>query len=150
MKNNRLSFAAYFLLLATLLSGLLTGCSGKETGDETPFAMSHLEGAPAEISHAPVNVREAYAFAVANPEVLKELPCYCGCGPMGHTSNYACYVSSVDSSGKITYDTHALGCSICVDITRDAMRLLKENKSIGEIKEYVDATYSRYGPSNLP
>ena len=47
-------------------------------------------------------------------------------------------------------DSHALGCSICVDITQDAMRLLEQGKTVGEIKAYVDQTYAQYGPSNMP
>jgi hypothetical protein len=95
-------------------------------------------------------VREAYQFAAANPEILTHLPCYCGCGEMGHTSNYSCYVKDAAGQGEISYDTHALGCSICVDITRDAMRMLKEGKELPEIRVFVDETYSKYGPSNLP
>jgi len=97
-----------------------------------------------------VTVQQAYQFAVANPDILKEFPCYCGCGKMAHTSNYSCYVKDVDSAGKISYDTHALGCSICVDITQDTMRLLKQGKTVPEIKAYVDQTYAQYGPSNIP
>jgi hypothetical protein len=69
---------------------------------------------------------------------------------MGHTSNYSCYVAGVDAAGKVEYDTHALGCSICVDITQDTMRLLKQGKTIPEITAYVDQTYAQYGPSNMP
>ncbi len=94
-------------------------------------------------------VQDAYRFAIANPDVMQHIPCYCGCGAMGHTSNYSCYVSGTDADGKITYDSHALGCGICVDITQDTMRLLKEGKSISEIKSYVDQTYAQYGPSNI-
>jgi hypothetical protein len=36
-----------------------------------------------------------------------------------------------------------------VDITRDVMRLLEEGKGIPEIKEYLDATYAKFGPSNM-
>ena len=50
----------------------------------------------------------------------------------------------------ITYDPHALGCSICVDITQDTIRLLKQGKSVQEIRSYVDSTYSKFGPSNMP
>ena len=151
MIHNRKPLLAFLLIfLSVLLSSLLGGCSAKEANGEQPFPMSHLEGAPAEVLNAPAAVRDAYAFAVANPEVLKELPCYCGCGAMGHTSNYACYVSAVDASGSVSYDTHALGCSICVDITLDAMRMLKQGKALPEIRAFVDDTYSRYGPSNLP
>ena len=42
--------------------------------------------------------------------------------------------------------THALGCSICVDITQDTMRLLRQGKTVSEIKALIDQTYSQYGP----
>ncbi len=84
------------------------------------------------------------------PEALKELPCYCGCGAMGHTSNYACYVAGVDDAGELRYDPHALGCSICVDITQDAMRLLNDGQGLSDVRAYVDRTYARYGRSNMP
>jgi hypothetical protein len=80
---------------------------------------------------------------------MKQIPCYCGCGAMGHTSNYSCYVQSGDANGTLAYDTHALGCSICVDITQDAMRLTRQGLSPKDIRAYVDKTYSRYGPSNM-
>ena len=69
---------------------------------------------------------------------------------MGHTSNYDCYVSDVDAAGKISFDYHALGCSVCVDITQDVMRMLREGKSTQDARAYIDATYSKYGPSNIP
>jgi hypothetical protein len=69
---------------------------------------------------------------------------------MGHTSNYACYVQGSGPEGEITYDTHALGCSICVDITLDVMRLESEGTPLAEIRAYIDSTYAQYGPSNIP
>lgn len=128
------------LLFAIALSAVLSGCA--------PAANS--EGLPVEVESAPRVVREAYGFAAAHPEVLTQLPCYCGCGAMGHTSNYACYISEVASDGSITYDLHAVGCSICVDITRDTMRMLDEGRSVAEIRTEIDATYSAFGPSNMP
>src|SRR5512144_1936543 len=105
-----------------LLSGMLSACSSKDaSGNKHDLAMASMDGMPPDIKSAPVAVREGYQFAVANPDTLKKIPCYCGCGNMGHTSNYSCYVEGVDSAAKITYDTHALGCSICVDITQDVM-----------------------------
>ena len=68
---------------------------------------------------------------------------------MGHTSNYMCYVKSVDAQGNVNFDSHALGCSICVDITQDAMRLSKQGQNVTEIKAYIDKTYSRFGPTNM-
>lgn len=133
------------LLVAALLSVSLSACASQAS-----LKMAPMAGMPAEVQSAPVSVQQAYEFAVANPGVMKQIPCYCGCGDIGHTSNYSCYVSGVDDKGAVAYDNHALGCSICVDITQDAMRMLKDGKSPGEIRAAVDATYSKYGTSNLP
>jgi hypothetical protein len=127
-------------LAMTLLAAGVGGCA----------ASPDMEGMPAEAAAAPLVVRQAYAFAATHPDVMSQIPCYCGCGSIGHTSNYACYVSDVDSEGSITYDLHALGCSICVDITRDTQRLLDEGRSVSEIRAEIDNTYSPFGPSNLP
>ncbi len=130
------------LLLASMLLslGALAACA----------PASPMDGMPSEIASAPTVVRTAYAFAVTHPDVLLQVPCYCGCGNIGHTSNYDCYVSGVDADGNVTYDTHALGCSICVDITQDAMRLLNEGHSVAQVRARVDSAYSSFGPSNMP
>jgi len=112
--------------------------------------MAPMSDMPAEVRAAPASVQEAYRFAAANPDIMQQIPCYCGCGAMGHTSNYDCYIVAVDGDGQITFDTHALGCGICVDITQDVMRLLSEGKSVPEIRAYIDQTYSQYGSSNMP
>jgi hypothetical protein len=135
------------LLLAGLTLIALSSCSSRSSGN---LPMGTLDQMPAEVQESPTVVRQAYQFAVANPDVMRRIPCYCGCGPIGHTSNYSCYVSRVDDQGHVTFDTHALGCSICVDITQDTMRLLQQGKSVDEIKAYVDTTYSKYGKSNMP
>lgn len=128
------------LLLAGLLATLVAGCApGGDTGDW-----------PAQIRAAPAVVRQAYAYAHDHPDVLKALPCYCGCGSIGHTSNYACYISGTDAEGQIVYDDHALACSICVDITLDAQRLLNEGHTLEEVRAQIDAKYSPFGPSNMP
>jgi hypothetical protein len=139
------------LLTLLALTLLLAACGGQNAGAAAnDVKMAALDGAPAEVLAAPAQVQEAYRFAIANPDLMTNIPCYCGCGDMGHTSNYACYVGGRNADGSVQYDTHALGCSICVDITVDAMRLLKEGKTTAEIRQYVDATYAQFGPSNIP
>lgn len=147
----RLNLLVLTISLSVLLALISAGCSDTASQNASGNQkMAPLADMPAEVQTAPVTVREAYRFAFANPEVLKEIPCYCGCGAMGHTSNYACYVSGEDDNDGLVYDSHALGCSICVDITQDTMRLLDEGKSTADIRAYVDQTYSQYGPSNIP
>jgi hypothetical protein len=140
------------LFVLSLAGGLLSGCGSTPTTSSSDHAlkMAPMSLMPAEVKSAPVVTQQAYQFAVANPDVTQHIPCYCGCGAMGHTSNYACYVQSVAADNKVNFDLHAIGCSICVDITQDAMRLTKEGKSPQAIKAYVDKTYSRFGPSNMP
>ncbi len=137
----------FFSLLSILLLVALPACSGQTGSQPTMMPLNQM---PDDVQSAPVSVQQAYQFAAANPDTMKQIPCYCGCGAMGHTSNYSCYVQNMDANGTITFDNHALGCSICVDITQDVMRLQREGKSTQDIRAYVDSTYSQYGPSNMP
>lgn len=150
ISQNRFHWLA-FLLLVVLVSVGVSGCAGDGSQQGvTGLDMAPLTSMPVEVQKAPVVVQQAYQFAAANPAVLEQLPCYCGCGPMGHESNYACYISGENADGSLAYDAHALGCSICVDITQDAMRMLEQGKTVPEIRSYVDNTYSKFGPSNMP
>ncbi len=138
----------FLVLTVALLSTAISACSTNNSS--TSLHMMPLDQMPAEVQSAPLVVQQAYQFAAANPDVMKQIPCYCSCGNIGHTSNYSCYVSRADEKGDVAFDSHALGCSICVDITQDVMRLLREGKSPQEARAYIDATYSKYGPSNIP
>lgn len=146
----RLNTPRLALLIVTLIlvTGMLQACA--TTNASVGLKMMPMDKMPSEVQAAPSTVQAAYQFAAANPDVVKGIPCYCGCGAIGHTSNYSCYVQGGDANGAITWDDHALGCSLCVNITQDAMRLTREGKSVPEIKAYVDSTYARYGTSNMP
>lgn len=136
-----------FILIGA--AGLTAACSSQGASSDHQH-MASLDGMAADIQNAPKRVQEAYQFAVANPDAAKAIPCYCGCAALGHTSSYGCYVKDVDFAGTITYDLHAIGCGICVDITQDQMKMMKDGKSLAEIKDYVDRAYSKYGPSTGP
>lgn len=144
MRKTRLLSA---VLIAFIVLAALPACSAQGGAE---LKMAPVAGMPAEVQNAPVSVQQAYQFAISNPDLMKHIPCYCGCGDIGHTSNYSCYVSGVDDKGSITFDNHALGCSICVEITQAVMRMTGAGKSPGEIRLSIDNTYSKYGKSNLP
>lgn len=56
------------------------------------------------------HVVAAYEFAALHPEVLKYVPCYCGCERSGHQHNESCFVSSRDADGRVVaWDTHGMG-----------------------------------------
>jgi hypothetical protein len=148
-RDHKTKFPVAALAVLGILTVLLAACSPNGAPSISDLKMAPMADMPSEVKEAAVTVREAYQFAAANPEVLQKLPCYCGCGPMGHTSNYSCYVQSAEGE-DIVFDTHALGCGICVDITQDAMRMLQDGKTMTEIRAAIDADYSRFGPSNMP
>jgi len=51
-------------------------------------------------------VQEVYHYAAQNPETLKYIPCYCGCGGIGHTSNLSCYVRRSNPNVTVTFNNH--------------------------------------------
>lgn len=136
-----------FLLLASLVSSALTmtSCAATAQHEVNMAPMSMLSP---EIASASTRVREAYQFAIANPDALKNVPCYCGCGALGHKSNYDCYIKDAPNNGKIVFDEHALGCSICVDITQDVMSMTRDGRAPPSIRSTIVNTYSRFGPPN--
>jgi len=64
---------------------------------------------PPDIRKAPDEVREAYRFAIANRNTLRYIPCYCGCGEQGHTSNTSCYFQDNSTPEKPIFDRMSLG-----------------------------------------
>ena len=140
----------FSLVLVVLLFGtvVLSACGAPST-EHAKMAMAPASSLPQEMQKAPATVRESYQFAVANPDALKNVPCYCGCGSIGHTSNLSCYVKELDGNGKVVaFDNHALGCSLCVDIAQDVMKLTGEGKSPTAIHQTILASYSKFGPAN--
>jgi hypothetical protein len=137
---------ALLLVLVLAAGGALSGCGARQ---EHEVAMAPLEHMPHNVQQADVRVQQAYQFAVANREVAEAVPCYCGCGPLGHTSSYDCYVRSEGADGVIEFDDHAVLCTICIDITQDTIRLMREGKSAQQIRIYVENHYSRFGPTNM-
>lgn len=137
----------FWAIAALFIVGVLTlsACSTPTTSTSLKMDM------PDFVKKASASVREAYAFAIQNPHALETIPCFCGCGSMGHKSNLNCYIKSIDQNGQITFDNHAAGCGICVDITKDVMRLKQEGQSSLKIRQYIDAQYGSFGPStNTP
>ena len=54
--------------------------------------------------------RAVYKFAGEHPEILKYVPCYCGCESTGHGHNESCFVKRRDAKGNVLeWDTHGYG-----------------------------------------
>ena len=138
----------FLLLLPILLisSLLLAACGGGQANPKVELAP--VSALPMQMQQAPAAVRTAYQFAVTHPDALQNVPCYCGCGAIGHKSNLACYIKEFGADGKPVFDDHAMGCSICVDIATDVMQMTGEGKSPTDIRQQIVDTYSKFGPAN--
>lgn len=54
--------------------------------------------------------RAVYDFAAKHPEILKFVPCYCGCETTGHPHNESCFVKQRDARGNVLeWDMHGYG-----------------------------------------
>ena len=86
---------------------LLAGCRGFGAAEHR-YQLAPESVLPSDIQRAPGEVREAYRFAIANRDILRYIPCYCGCGSEGHTSNASCYVKDSSTPGNLTFDRMSL------------------------------------------
>ena len=77
------------------------------SGDVT-LKLAPVSALSPELRQLPSQVQEAYRFALANPDVLEVIPCYCGCGGVGHENNRMCYIQSESADGRVVFDSHAV------------------------------------------
>lgn len=62
---------------------------------------------PAFITAAGPEVQRLYAFQIENGELMRYMPCFCGCGRGGHKNNRDCYIKAVAADGTVVFDTMA-------------------------------------------
>jgi len=98
------------VVLAMGLAGGVLGWAFTRGGGDTASA----EPKPPSFASDPTAPRgsvEAYQFAIDNPDILAQIPCYCGCGQESgalHESNLDCYIASRNGN-DIVFDKHAAG-----------------------------------------
>ena len=99
-------------IVGLLLLGLgiwLAGCNSTAGSGPGDIDISKLTLAPASelpdfVQDAPPDVQEVYRFALANRELLEQIPCYCGCNVMGHRNNYECYINTTGEA--LAFEPH--------------------------------------------
>lgn len=63
---------------------------------------------PDYVLEAGAEVKRLYAFQVTHGELMRFMPCFCGCGQnAGHRSNRDCYVRRVNPDGSVVFDPMA-------------------------------------------
>jgi hypothetical protein len=101
-------------------------------------------GRPAYTHNTPAT-EEAYNYALQHPLVLHWIPCYCGCGAMGHGNNLDCYFER-QAGGTMVFEEHASYCQICVDITLRTKQLAESGSTLASIRAAIDTEFGGAGP----
>jgi Protein of unknown function with PCYCGC motif len=101
---------------------------------------------PRAFRAASARTQAAYRYAVANPNLLEHVPCYCGCAASGHRSNLDCYVEA-RSGALVTLDAHGFGCDTCAAITLEVREMAGRGLTHREVREAIDTRWRTVGPA---
>lgn len=105
-QKNKVKWLYATLPAIALLVGL-AGCTTFGRPSEARVELAPVSQLSQKVRTAPAVVQEAYRFAIANPDILEQIPCYCGCGAMGHQSDLDCFVESFNPDGSVVFGYHA-------------------------------------------
>jgi hypothetical protein len=87
------------LLLLILLVIIAAACSSKK--EDLTLDSKH-KPLPDYVLNSSEKVKETYLMAAKYPDVLAQVPCYCGCGTQdGHESNLQCYIDKMGSDKNV-------------------------------------------------
>lgn len=93
-------------------------------------------------------LKDAHIFTADHPEVATYIPCYCGCGNMGHKNNADCFVEARDKQGKVTsWVPHGAACAVCIDIAVESMRMRNSGASVAAIRKQIEGEYRPHYPT---
>ncbi len=95
-----------YLLIPVVLALLVGGIWLLAARDRPADAGDALQ-MPAWVTARGPKTRQSYTQAVTHRDELHYIPCYCGCGGIGHASIADCHIAHVAADGSITYDQHA-------------------------------------------
>ena len=102
--------------------GLSPTNTGPVMDGYTPILMPRLVDSnvkfPSYVLTGP-HVQAAYKFATEHPEILEQIPCYCGCGGSNHKFLRDCFIHDDGS-----YEEHASFCDICIGETNKVQKYL--------------------------
>jgi hypothetical protein len=62
---------------------------------------------PEFVTRAGPEIQRLYAFNVTHGDLMRYMPCFCGCGGDGHRNNRDCFITSVGADGTVVFDDMA-------------------------------------------
>ena len=115
-KNGKIFLTFLGAVLAIVAAAVIISCGGSsssavpDNGDDWSATTAAIT-LPAFVYNptAPKGAVKAYRFALERPDLLSQVPCYCGCGgEAGHKSNLDCFVKTRNGD-NVTFDNHGAG-----------------------------------------
>jgi len=133
---------------------LFAACGGAEEGSaqkavrmpngdllETTAAVDVL---PSFLQEQPEEMRLVYQAAAQTADVLKWIPCYCGCGQSaGHRSNLNCFIQDMHEDGSVTWTDHSTRCNVCLETAVISAELNAQGVPLKDIRQHIDQKYSQ-------
>ena len=120
------------------------------TASTDSAAQAAWDARPAYV-RANARTEAAYSYALEASDVLRWMPCYCGCGAMGHGSNADCFFKpTMAGLTGITFEEHASYCDVCVETALMVKQMRGEGASLRAIRDAVDTQFGSGGASGTP
>ena len=92
---------------ATEVDGFAARFAGYEAASEPNGDLARVVW-PRFVTDAGPEVQRLYEFQITNGDLMRYMPCFCGCGEEdGHRSNRDCYVERVNRDGSVVLDAMA-------------------------------------------
>jgi hypothetical protein len=133
--------AGIFALTSLALGFGLQGDASAQAKRKTPPL--NLPGY--ELPRPPDVIRKTYQFAADHPDVLRYMPCFCGCNMSGHTSNADCFVKSRAKNGDVTaWQEHGAVCAMCLAVGETSARMYESGASLKDIRAEIERKYSGF------
>jgi hypothetical protein len=97
---------------------------------------------PRLLPRPPDVIRTVYRFAAEHPEVLRYMPCFCGCNEMGHRSSEDCFVKSRSKGGVVTeWNEHGIACAMCIAVAERAKTMCDAGASLSDVRADIEKRY---------
>ena len=106
--RRRFRFNKFYAIVPVVVVLLIAGVwllTNSSDGGDTGMAPVSIE-LPHWVRQGTSKAQQAYTQAVVHRDELRYIPCFCGCGPIGHQSVADCFVDRVSPDGAVIYDTH--------------------------------------------
>ncbi|QFG00582.1 hypothetical protein PB01_18290 [Psychrobacillus glaciei] len=155
-----------FIFVSALL--VLSACGQKEAKENHADHENHIahltngdlqettasaEVIPTFLDNQSEDMKLVYQAAAKANNILKWIPCYCGCGDSaGHLSNFNCFVHEIKENGDVVWDDHGTRCQACLDTAVMSINMVQQGKSLLEIRKAIDEAYKEgyAAPTDTP